>query len=220
MGAGEMLKALVWKEFRELLPMSAVALGVQMLLICYALNDWRIYHNASNVFATFPFLYIASMIFVLCAGLWQSARELTPNTYQFLLQRPVERTTVFGVKIGFGMLVCMVVGLAPSILFTAWMQDFVRRDDDYVHAVLGLCGGVWLIYFGALLSGLWPARWYGSRFYPLLAGILLYILLQSTYSMLDHLAWRPHDLFPLVGPILSIGFALAVLYVSRTRDFS
>jgi ABC-type transport system involved in multi-copper enzyme maturation permease subunit len=215
-----MLKALVWKEFRELLPMSAIALGVQILLITYAVNDWRVHHNSNNIYSTFPFLYIASLVFVLCAGLWQSARELNPNTYQFLLQRPVTRTTVFGVKIGFGVLVCFVVGLVPIMIFTAWMQNAVRREGDFIHALWGLCGGVWLIYFGAFLSGLLPAKWYGSRFYPLLAGILLYILIQSVNDMLNHLAWAPRDVAPLLGPIVSIGFALAALYVSRTRDYS
>jgi hypothetical protein len=220
MGAGEMLKALVWKEFRELLPMSAIALAVQVLLICYAINDWRVHHNQGNVYATFPILYIASLVFVLCAGLWQGARELSQNTYQFLLQRPVTRTSVFGIKVGFGALVCFVAGLAPIILFTVWTQNVVRRDDDSVSTVLGLCGGAWLIYFGALLSGLWPARWYGSRFYPLLAGILLYILLQVFYSMLSHVTWPSRDAIPLLGPIVSLGFVLAVLYVGQTRDYS
>jgi ABC-type transport system involved in multi-copper enzyme maturation permease subunit len=215
-----MLKALVWKEFRELLPMSAIALGVQILLITYAINDWRVHHNSNNVYSTFPFLYIVSLVFVLCAGLWQSAREVGQNTYQFLLQRPVHRTTIFGIKIGFGVLTCFAVGLLPITLFTAWMQRAVRPEDDSIHALLGLCGGVWLIYFGALLSGLWPAKWYGSRFYPILAGILLYILLQFVHVVLDHIAWPPHDLVPFVGLLLSIGFAVAVQYVGRTRDYS
>jgi hypothetical protein len=220
MGAGEMLKALVWKEFRELLPMGTIAIGVQVLLICYAMNDWRVHHNPGNVAGTFPVLYIASMVFVLCAGLWQGAREISQNTYQFLLQRPVTRTSVFGIKVGFGALVCIVAGLAPIVLFTAWAQNVVRRDEDTVSTVWGLCGGAWLIYFGALLSGLWPARWYGSRFYPLLAGILLYILLQFFYSTLDQIAWPSHDVIPLLGPIISLGFVLAILYVGQTRDYS
>lgn len=215
-----MLKALVWKEFRELLPMAVIALGLQFLLIAYAFNDWRIHSAPGNVAATFPFLYITSLVFAICAGLWQGAREVSQNTYQFLLQRPVERTTVFAVKVCSGVVICFVVGLAPSILFTAWMLEVVRYEDDFAVALWGLVGGLWLIYFGALLSGLWPARWYGSRFYPVLAGILLYILLQIIYTALAQIDWAARDVVPLLGPLVSLGFAVAVLYVGQTRDYS
>jgi hypothetical protein len=85
-----------------------------------------------------------------------------------------------------------------------------------VHSTQNVTAGVLLLYFGAFLSGLRPAIWYGSRSYPLFSGIFLCIALQIILK----------ELFPfrailmILGPLAEICFVIAILHVARARDFS
>ena len=85
-----------------------------------------------------------------------------------------------------------------------------------------------MLYLGAFLSTLRPARWYGSRFYPMLAGILLFILFQylvsnslviSTETTQVALARILYWSALVLSPLLAIAFAVAALFVAKTRDF-
>ena len=68
-----------------------------------------------------------------------------------------------------------------------------------------------LLYFGAFLSGIRPARWFGTRLLPLVAAGALAMLLPE-------LRWWP------VGGLCTMGAAFCRvgggdLLRSRTRDF-
>jgi hypothetical protein len=68
-----------------------------------------------------------------------------------------------------------------------------------------------LLYLGAFLSGLRPARWFGTRLLPL-AGSVGYVVL------LDTLPWWSFG-FPLA--VVLYGLLVAnICYVARARDFA
>src|SRR5690606_39904113 len=78
-----------------------------------------------------------------------------------------------------------------------WSSDVCSSD---------LAAGLTALYFGAFLSGLRPALWYGSRFYPLLGSLLFYLVLQSLLT--DRLPWKP----------MAMAIALAIEFCMRSEE--
>jgi hypothetical protein len=74
-----------------------------------------------------------------------------------------------------------------------------------------LCFLMPLLYLGAFLSGLRPARWHGTRFVPLAACGLL-----TAYLSTSTLWWQ-------LGLPLAIlayaGLVVAICHVARVRDY-
>jgi uncharacterized membrane protein SirB2 len=216
-----MLKALFWKEFRDVLPLCAIALAVQVLLICYAIGIWTVEQHRNDVLAVWPFVYIAAVVFPIAMGLWQNWRESTQNTFQFLLHRPLKREKIFGTKIGLGLVFCLVVGLLPLACFTAWIEIAIKNARSNFPEVLQvLCSGIWLMYLGSFISSIRPARWFGSRFFPLLAGVALFIVAHPILEMTRRLSDVWHAVGLMVGPALTVAFVVAALHVAQTRDYS
>jgi hypothetical protein len=229
-----MLKSLVWKEFRELLPMCATAVAAQLILFGYVVNVWRM-DRPRDAFAVWPLLYIIVLLLGVAVGIWQNVRDDNQGTFQFLLHRPVKRSLVFVVRLLVGVGVCLIFALAPLVCFTAWLQGIASiRETPNWEPLRGLCVGIWPLYAGAFLSVLRPGRWYGSRFLPLFAGIFLFIVIQIFIS-------SAHEIFPIpdvidpagrfiawliylpaliLGPLVALGFAIAALYVGETRDYA
>jgi ABC-type transport system involved in multi-copper enzyme maturation permease subunit len=177
-----MLKSLVWKEFREVLPVCAIAMAAQLLLFGYAVNVWRI-HQPRDAYDIWPLLYLNAVLMGVALGIWQNVRDDNQGTFQFLLHRPIKRSTIFTVRLLLGAAVCLIVGLLPLVFFTIWVEGInPNRETPISEVIYALCAGIWLLYTGAFLSVLRPGRWYGSRFLPLFAGIFLFILIQIFFS--------------------------------------
>ena len=220
-----MLKSLLWKEFRELLPLIAVAIAVQVMWIAAILHfSDDVPHTASMVQ---PVLYMITVLFAIAAGLWQMWRESLANHYQLLLHCPLDRSTIFISKIGFGAATVMVVVGLPQLLFAIWADSLIGWRGDMVAPAWQLTAGVLFFYFGAALSVLRPGWWYGSQFLPLLAGILLFIVLQvcanlaASQPQMQDGQWRTCRSVLWIATIalaslIEIGFVIAILHVVRT----
>jgi hypothetical protein len=233
-----MLKALIWKELRELLPLIAAILLLQAFLICVGLgihmgfmsNTIRDYIRGMN---TIPFIndqLCFWMTFVggvgaVTAGLWQTIWESGRGTFQFLLHRPVNRSTLIGCKLLAGGAASLLMISLPFLYYSIWSAVpgthaspfFWSMTTDYWQ----ICLLVPLIYLGAFASGLQNARWYGSRFLPLFASLLTGSLL---ISMSTALASPFYPVAGLLVPVLSvlaeIGFVIAALNIAAATDFS
>src|SRR4029079_13273410 len=92
MGAGPMLKpwpmlkSLLWKEFRELLPLSVAALAAQAFLLLGLMRFSAIVTAAASqrdAESIWPIMCTIAVLFAVAAGLWQCARENQANHYQF-----------------------------------------------------------------------------------------------------------------------------------------
>jgi hypothetical protein len=218
-----MIKSLVWKELRELLPVIVAAIAAECFLIggLLRLGNHQQGYSRGELEVIWPFLYTTAVLYAVVSGLWQAGREALGGHYQFLLHRPLRREAIVGTKITFGAIACLLVVGAPLVWFAVWANRVVRdpRIADFSMPAWSLCAGILILYVAAFLSGLRPGRWYGSQFFPLLAGIVLYILHQVVADdpYLPASLWVPWLMF---GLAIEFFFVIAILHVGRTRDFS
>ena len=132
-GACLMLKALAWKELRELLPVVAVvallqafqisvATGIQLGFMSEAIRNYI--HSIDSI----PFVSDQLCVWIstisaaaaVAVGLWQTTWESGRGTFQYLLHRPVQRGVIIGTKLLLGGLLCLVLAIAPVLCYALW----------------------------------------------------------------------------------------------------
>lgn len=220
------MKALALKELREVLGIAAIALACYAALTVNAMGakvfDWipTMPRGTMGV----PFLdsgfaemhILLSVVFAAALGFRQSAWESSRGTFLFLLHRPLRRHTVFLVKLAMGAAVLLICSGLPIVLYAWWAAIPGHHPGPFEWS---MTGSAWrltfllpLLYLGAFLSGLRPARWFGTRLLPLIAALLLLIFLYQLPS------GRP------VGFVLTLvlgGLLTAnVFFVARVRDYA
>lgn len=182
-----MLKALAVKELRETAWIGAIALAVNLAivsnLIGLGLFTWAPVLPGrreglpfvSDLFAS-SFI-IVTVLFTIALGFRQSAWEAGKGTYLFLLHRPLRRETVFLTKLATGFLLIQVCGAVPILLYAWWAAVPENHPSPFAWSMTWPTWEHWLelplLYLGAFLSGLRPARWFGTRLLPLVACTLL-----------------------------------------------
>jgi hypothetical protein len=221
------MKTLAWKELREIFGITAVALGCYLALVVNALGarvfDWvpgmpagtREVPFTGGGFTTF-FTFI-SVVFAMALGFRQSAWESARGTFLFLLHRPLRRETIFLIKLAMGVGVLLLCASLPIVLYAWWAAVPGHHAGPFEWS---MTGPTWqltfllpMLYLGAFLSGLRPARWFGTRLLPLVASILCLVLLYTMSSW-----WWPVG-FPLT--LLLYGLLTAnVCFVSQVRDYA
>lgn len=226
-----MLKTLTWKESRELLPLVVFALLLQFYFVAapdnlqylLMLSPVRLPDSRETI----PFvsdavssaLFAVAGLFAVAVGLWQTWWESSRGTFQFLLHRPATRSAIFGAKLAVGIAFCLLVVCLPVLCYALWAATPGKHASPFSWSMTTwawqLCLQMPLVYLGAFLSGLRPARLWGSRFFPL-AGSLVALLGMEVLAL--GLA------LPIVaivaGLVLEAVFVLAILYVAITRDYS
>src|SRR5262245_1918993 len=223
MGDGPMLKAILWKEVRELMPLIVAAVLFDGFFVGGAFFSHRQF-DAVYVESIWPTMFITSLLYSLVAGLFQNLREEQQGTFLFLMHRPVSRGALIATRLAYGAGICAVVCVLPVLWIALWADAHNDGRTHWVsHWALSYCGQFLLIYFGAFLSALRPARALGSRYLPLLASILLFLVffalgmgereayLARTISRC--LAW-------ILGPLVQVALIVAIFYIARTRDYS
>jgi hypothetical protein len=220
------MKALALKELREVFGITAVALGGYLALVVSLMGgkvfDWvpGMPNGTEEVpftgggFTTF-FTFV-SVVFAVALGFRQSAWESARGTYLFLLHRPVPREVIFLTKLATGAGVLLLCAGLPVVLYGWWAAVPGHHPSPFAWE---MTGPVWrlallmpLLYLGAFLSGLRPARWFGTRLLPLVAAVVLLVLL----NMLP--GW-----WPLGFPLLAAPYGLLVAnvcFVARVRDYA
>jgi hypothetical protein len=225
-----MLTALARKEMREILPLVAVAMVAELCLAGTAMGmhlglDLFFYQSYQAIpfvsdQATIGrrFFYVAGVM--ACAvGLWQTLMESSRGTFQFLLHRPFERNAIFGTKLAVGMICVLAVSATPILCYALWAATPGNHASPFQWSMTGWAWRLWaqmpLLYSGAFLSGLRPARWFGSRCLPLASAVAL-ILVGEAFAV-----WivGPVPIFAASLAAVAI-YIVAILHVGRTRDFS
>ncbi len=220
-----MIKTLAVKELREVAAIAALALALNLALVSnlagLPLFSWvpGMPGALEEVpFAGFNFLIPFSLVTGVCAialGLRQSAWESGKGTYLFLLHRPVPRAAVFRTKMATGLAVFAVVAVVPVLAFALWAAAPGHHPSPFEWSMTSrswrACFVLPLVYLGAFLSGLRPARWMGTRLLPLAAAAL------ATGLLLADPIWWPAG-FPATL-VLDAAFAAAVFHVARERDY-
>jgi hypothetical protein len=218
-----MIQALVRKEVRELAAIVGAGLVMYLVLVAACVGvppfaNWL--RSRSEVPFQRPtvhplYIWVAAGL-ALALGFRQSAWEAAQGTYLFLLHRPMRRDAIFLIKLAAGTGLFVVATCAPILLYAWWAALPGHHASPFDWSVTTATWRVYLsmplLYLGAFLSGLRPARWYGTRLLPLAACGLLVAFLAS-------LPW-----WWLVGmPLTLLVYALLVTticHVGRTREYA
>jgi hypothetical protein len=220
------MKALALKELREIFGITAVAVAAYLALVVSLMGakvfDWVPGMPTGTHEVPFtgwefkgPFVLI-SAAFALALGFRQSAWELGRGTLLFLLHRPMTRRAIFLTKLTTGTGV-LLFGAGLSIMLYAWWSSVPGHHPS--PFAWWMTGPVWrlaflmpLLYLGAFLSGLRPARWFGTRLLPLAASAGFMILLNG-------LPWWWSLGFP-VAVLLYVVFVTNICFVVEARDYA
>jgi hypothetical protein len=219
------MKALAFKELREVFGIAAVALGGYLVLVASLMGakvfDWvpAIPSGTQEVPFTgggfLIFFTFVSVVFAVALGFRQSAWESARGTYLFLLHRPVARNGVFLIKLAVGLGVFLTCASVPIVLYGGWASLPGTHPSPFAWSMTEPAWQMTLVmpllYLSAFLSGLRPARWFGTRLFPLAAAVVLVVLLNKV-------PWWPAG-FPLA--LLLCGLLAAnVCFVARVRDYA
>jgi len=216
-----MFKAVVVKELRDTLGIVCIALAVYLYFITGQTGP-RTIPSSGGMNGGIPFVggflswqMLLSVPLAITLGLRQSVAESTRNTWLFLLHRPAERGKLIGLKLATGVVLYLVCAAAPILVFAWWAATPGTHASPFEWSMTGPSWQAWLsltaVYFSAFLTGIRPARWFGSRLFPLVAaGVLV--------SLVQLLPW-----WWLLGLgavlLLDAWVIVSILYVARTRDF-
>jgi hypothetical protein len=219
-----MIRAIVIKELRELRRLAAVGL-VAYALVVASLSGvpllsflFLVYSDFDIPFADerFHVLFIlVSVPLAVALGLRQSLGEAR-GTWLFLLHRPIERDMIFLLKLATGCGVFLLCAAAPIVGYALWSSLPGHHASPFEWSMTMLAWRIWLVlpivYLGAFLSGLRPARWFATRLLPLMGcGVAVICVLYMTSWMLLGL--------PLTV-VLYAGLIYVICHVARTRDYA
>ena len=219
------MRALALKELREVSGVAAIALAVYLAMVVNLMGakvfDWvpgmplgteEVPFTGGGFTTLFSFI---SALFAVALGFRQSATESARGTFLFLLHRPLSRDVIVLTKLATGAAVFVACAAVPILLYAAWAAAPGHQAGPFAWS---MTGSAWrlvyltpLLYLGAFLSGLRPARWFGTRLLPLVAALTLLVLLYWVSWPVAGLA-----LLTLAGAVLVSN----VCFVARVRDYS
>jgi ABC-type transport system involved in multi-copper enzyme maturation permease subunit len=238
-----MYRALILKELRELWWMSAIALIVMSGCVLYQMGlgfcmtcgglYWK-----QSVDATPPYLHpqpffnkdlmlrltLVGTGLAIALGAWQTWGESLCRTWNFLLHRPVRRNTIIWVKLAIGLILLLASTGLPLLVYAIWAAIPGTHANPFAWWMTLLMLRVWfattLIYLGVFLCGIREARWYVSRFWPVVPmGVILLFRYVSVSSL-----GQAHWVVLVVSDGLVIGSVLMLLaaipYAAKNRDFA
>ena len=176
-----MLKALAIKELRESAGIIVIAVlaAAHALAVLTGMHVFPMFNSFSG--SGFPFvsdgftkLYVLVIgALAIALGLKQAAGEGRRDTYYFLLHRPATRRFIFGTKLGVGAGFVLIVGGLLVLLYAIWAATPGKVAAPFYWSMTAGAWQLWLcmplLYLGAFLSGIRPARWFGTRLVPLVA---------------------------------------------------
>ncbi len=218
-----MFRALMLKELRETGWIALVGLALHLAVVS-SCAGYPILPFLQTGHSDFPFLedgFVASFCYVSIAlavalGLRQTAFESRGGTWLFLLHRPASMRHVLAAKLAVGGGLYLICGLVPILSYAAWAALPGKHASPFFWWMTTDAWKAWdlivIVYLGAFLAGMRPARWFGTRLLPLAASGVLAPLL----------------IFPMFWPLPGLAALLLVAawlvslihFTARTRDFS
>ncbi len=221
-----MLRALLLKELRETGWIALVALLADLALVGHYVGYSVLPSGPENNFlAAIPFLdgtflgffCAVSVAFAIVLGLWQTVVESRRGTWLFLLHRPAGRRRVIAAKLAVGGGLYLLCGLIAILSYAAWAAMPGKHASPFLWWMTADAWKAWgvivIVYLAAFLAGLRPARWFGTRLLPLVAGGVL-----AGVLMFCLMCW------PLAGMAALVLVAACLIglihFTARTRDFS
>jgi ABC-type transport system involved in multi-copper enzyme maturation permease subunit len=219
-----MIKALAIKELRESWGLAMLAalgmlwvvlsgMGRNPLQMLIGMN-FDTHHIAFITDGFYGWVWTFLGLLAVLLGFKQSAWEVHHNTFYFLFHRPISRRQVLAVKLGIGVLLIAIILTTAILVYGAWaavpgnlsapFEWSMTWDSWLLLAILPL------VYFGAFLSGIRPARWFGTRLAPL-AGVILIVAISAAMPF-----WW------LRWPVIVVSYVVVLMsidYFTQTRDY-
>ena len=218
-----MTSALTLKEFRETAGIAALGLAA-LLFVALAPMGLSPFPGLvqparggeipflSDTFI-FQFTLMAGGLAILL-GFWQAVGDFTGSAQLFLLHRPISRERIYGIKLAVGLAIYFALTGLSLLLYALWAASPGTHASPFAWSMTLSAWTAWLaisaVYLGALLSGIRPAAWLGTRLAPL-AGTCALAVLCSVPAVA--IGW------PLLVALDALLIAL-ILHVARQRDFA
>ncbi|MEO7715448.1 MAG: zinc ribbon domain-containing protein [Capsulimonas sp.] len=187
------IRAIVWKEWREnagwaLLAALGLSLGVlynvtqKYQTLRYVTKDFTGYwEGIHTVMAVGPLVVAVGIAFI------QIFSEQRRDQWAFLIHRPASRGVLFWGKALAGLSLVLAATATPLLGAAVWaaIPGHLAAPFDLDLCSVGFRGiaVASLAYFGALLTALRPAHWYGSRLLPVILAVLCAFLIAQGISL-------------------------------------
>jgi hypothetical protein len=159
---------------------------------------------------------VVSALMAIVLGFRQTLGEALHGTYVFLFHLPAPRMSLVYGKLLLGLFLYLACGAVPILLYGVWAATPGTHASPFYWSMTETAWIAWFsmtpLYFASFLSGLRPARWYGSRLAPLVAcGLPLPVVL------VGGLPWWLAGLIVLVADVLLV---ICIRQVAGERDYS
>jgi hypothetical protein len=209
-----MMRVIAIKELRETIGFAALALAVLVLFVLQLIEQGlRSTHIPFMNDGYFPMVGVVCWGLAVVLGLRQSAWERVRGTYPFLLHRPAPRRAMLAAKMITGLVLVELVALVPIVWYAIWASLPNRHISPFEWWMAEPAWSFWIAlpvaYLGAFLSGIRPARWFGTRLLPLATGGALLVIVGFQ-------SWPIALALSLVFSALLTGL---VFYLAATSDF-
>jgi hypothetical protein len=226
-----MWAALIRKETRESLGILAGAAALLFFIAAEAMQfplmpDLVRHQVGYHLYGRKPIPFLGGSFTTMLAGvsgvlafglgLWQTMGESWRGTFAVLLHLPLPRPQVVGVKLATGLGLLMILAAVPIFVVAWWAASPGTHASPFEWSMTKGAWRFWLalptVYLGAFLSGLRPARWVGTRLFPVFACGMLVALLGT-------------DVLPFAAALAALllvdaALVASIFYVARARDFS
>jgi ABC-type transport system involved in multi-copper enzyme maturation permease subunit len=226
-----MILALVRKELRETWLYTALAVVIYVLYVTKMMGKGGpvltsllgFFPGMSESPPDVPFVQggFTSMLFfiggvlAIALGFRQSAWEPSQGTALYLLHLPMTRRAIVLTKLLTGIGLLLACTLLPVLIYATWAALPGTHPGPFEWSMTGPAFRVWLIlplvYLGAFASGIRPARWFGSRLFPLFSvavpAVLAYVV--PSWWLIG---------FPILC-LVDVWLVVDILWEHETRDF-
>lgn len=227
-----MTRALLYKEFRETLPIAAVGLACLLFVALDAMEYSPIPDLLGvHMLGAIPFFSygdpfagnfrMAAGGLALALGFWHSLGDFWGEAHLFLLHRPVARRSIYVTKLAVGLTAYLLSGAAAILLYACWAATPGTHASPFDWSMTLPTWNTWLagvtVYLGAFFAGIRPAAWLGTRLAPLAAA-------GGVAAISEALAAIPGAFYLILYPLLLIAANLAliasILFTAESRDYA
>ncbi|WP_254513341.1 hypothetical protein [Anatilimnocola floriformis] len=220
-----MSSALTLKELRESAGLAALAFVGLLIFALAAIGSnplWFVFGRGGGAGGGIPFLFdsfhwnycLAAASVGIALGLKQSLGDLWGEAHLFWLHRPVSRRRVYLTKVAVGLLLYLLLAAVPLGIYSWWAASPGTHASPFEWSMAIPTWIAWLalsvIYLGAMLAGIRPAAWIGTRLLPLVAAIgcaLVACMLPAWWGLVSTVV--------VAGVLISL-----IVFVAETRDFA
>jgi len=230
-----MSTALLYKEFRETLPIAVVGLACLLLVALDAMEFSPLPDIFGGRFTgVIPFIgndqflgryYVAIGAFAIALGYWHSLGDFWGEAHLFLLHRPISRRSIYTTKLVIGLSAYLLCAAAPILLYACWAATPGTHASPFDWSMTVRSWTAWLaaitIYLGAFLSGLRPAAWLGTRLAPLAAAGAILGLAEFLFAAANTFGGGALIvLHPMLLLVADFALVAAILTTADSRDFA